>query len=103
MSFFRLLTTKDITPWKTSWSTYLFAGPLFHKTLETGVQFLEENQGVDVYFHFTTCGDKAGLRFHIDLWWVYFEFNVTDDRSWNADANRFRLPSEEVEFHGYPY
>lgn len=76
-------------------SYYFTAGPLFHKCLEVGFQLLRKNDGIDIGWRFNTRGDHAGLKFHIEFFRLYFEFNVYDHRHWNWAEDAWQKYDEE--------
>jgi hypothetical protein len=77
-------------------SCYLILGPVFHKTMEAGFQFrLNRSGGLDAYWRFRTRGDHAGLTCYLQLWSLLVELMIHDNRHWNWEQKRFRLPAED--------
>ena len=81
---------------------YLFVRLPFHKSLEVGIQDMKQYPGrgvapFDVYFRLNFTGhDHAGLKFFVQFWRLFFEFNLTDSRHWNYALNKWvEHPDEE--------
>lgn len=87
-------------PSKTSWC--FSAGPLLHKALEIELGW-GENQGFSTGWRLNSRGDHAGFKVWLDLFKLYFTFNVYDHRHWNYAENRWYEPGEEPVFEGYPH
>ena len=81
---------------------YLLVRLPFHKALEVGwqdlCQYVDPPRYFDLYFRLNLRGhDHAGLKFFIQFWRVFFEFNVYDNRHWNYLADRWvQSPEEEA-------
>jgi hypothetical protein len=70
--------------------------------MEIGIQDLHQYPGggvapFDVYFRFNFTGhDHAGLKFFVQFWRLFFEFNVYDVRHWNYELSKWvEHPDEE--------
>lgn len=70
-------------------SLYYTAGPVFHKCLETGFERLRKNDGFSICWRFNTRGDHAGLKFYVEVFGFFFEFNIYDHRHWSWEKNRW--------------
>lgn len=75
-------------------SLYFITRPVFHKLVEVGWRWKAGKGGFDFSLRFMTTGDHAGLRVAVELWGVFFEFNVGDDRHWNYTKGCFYEPGE---------
>lgn len=88
---------------KSEGSLYFTAGPVRHKCLEVGYNAKYRGDGgFDFCWGFRTRGDHAGLTFNVEIFSFLFEFNIHDDRHWNWEKNRWKLPGEDT-FEGYPH
>lgn len=82
---------------------YLFVRLPFRKSMEVGIQDLRQYPGggiapFDLYFRLNFVGhDHAGLKFFVQFWRWFFEFNVYDVRHWNYELNRWVERPEEEE------
>lgn len=78
-------------------SIYFVTRPIFHKALETGVQRLCKNEGIDLYWRFRTRGDHAGLTFFVEFFGWLFEFNIHDERHWDYEKNTWASTADETD------
>jgi hypothetical protein len=74
---------------KSSNSLYFMTRLVFHKSFEAGYQWKRGKGGFDFSLRFKTTGDHAGFKFSLELWGLFFEFSLFDERHWNYAANRF--------------
>lgn len=81
---------------------YLFVRLPFHKSLEVGVQDLRQYVGNDEHFDMRFSlnfrgTDHAGLKFFIQFWRVFFEFNLCDNRHWDFGADTWLDPNRVLD------
>lgn len=75
-------------------SIYLVIGTILHKSLEVGFQ-VNKWARFDLYCRLNFTGrDHAGLKVHLQLGWVLFEFNLTDSRHWNYLEDRWHTADD---------
>lgn len=74
---------------------YLFIVLPFHKGMEIGIQSSNWARRFDIHFQLNFAGqDHAGLKFHIQLWYWFFEFSISDNRHWNYNENHWCRENE---------
>lgn len=81
---------------------YLFVRLPFHKSLELGVQDVRQYVDHDEHFNWRLSlnfrgADHAGLKFFVQFWRVFFEFNLCDNRHWDYKANTWMDPNRVLD------